>query len=192
MGRDEDLRFRDAQEWHRWLERNHDRSDGVWLILRKKAAEIDVVSYEEALEEALCYGWIDSRLERIDDEIHRQRFSPRRRGSIWSKANVRRVERLTADGRMRDAGLRRVRDAKENGRWAEAYESRIPSHRMPKDLKDALDADPRARKNFSALAESYRRNYIAWVVGAKTEATRGKRIAKVVELAAKGQKSIMG
>jgi uncharacterized protein YdeI (YjbR/CyaY-like superfamily) len=192
MGIDEDLRFRDAREWHRWLGRNHDRSDGVWLILRKKAAEIEGVTYEDALEEALCYGWIDSRLERIDDEIHRQRFSPRRRGSIWSKANVRRVERLTAEGRMRDAGLRRVRDAKENGRWAEAYESRIPSHRMPKDLKDALDADPRARKNFSALAESYRRNYIAWVVGAKTEATRGKRIAKVVELSAKGQKSIMG
>jgi len=192
MGRDEDLRFRDAQEWHRWLGRNHDRSDGVWLILRKKAAEIDGVTYEEALEEALCYGWIDSRLERIDDEIHRQRFSPRRRGSIWSKANVRRVKRLTAEGRMKEAGLRRVRDAKENGRWAEAYESRIPSHRMPKDLKDALDADPRARKNFSALAESYRRNYIAWVVGAKTETTRGKRIAKVVELAVKGQKSIMG
>lgn len=189
---DGDLRFGDGRGWRRWLERNHDTSDGVWLILRKKGVDIQGVTYEEALDEALCLGWIDSRLERIDDEIHRQRFTPRRRGSIWSKANVKRVERLTAEGRMRDAGLRRVRDAKENGRWAEAYESRIPSHRMPKDLKDALDADPRARKNFSALAESYRRNYIAWVVGAKTETTRGKRITKVVELAVKGQKSIMG
>mgnify|MGYP001056453190 CR=1 FL=1 len=93
---------------------------------------------------------------------------------------------------MKDAGFERVREARKNGRWAEAYESRIPSYRMPKDLKDALDEDTRARKNFSAFAESYRRNYIAWVVAARTDATRSRRIAKVVELAAKGQKSFMG
>jgi uncharacterized protein YdeI (YjbR/CyaY-like superfamily) len=194
MGRLEegDLRFRDRGSWRNWLRRNHDVSDGVWLILRKKGADIEGVTYEEALDEALCFGWIDSRLERIDDRIHRQRFTPRRKGSIWSKANVKRVERLTAEGLMTDAGSEKVREAKRNGRWEEAYESRIPSHRMPKDLEGALAADPKARKNFSSFAESYRRNYIAWVVGAKTEATRGKRVAKVVELAAKGQKSYMG
>jgi len=189
---DGDLRFRDGREWRRWLERNHDRSDGIWLILRKKGADIQGVTYEDALDEALCFGWIDSRLERIDDEIHRQRFTPRRRGSIWSKANTKRVERLVTEERMDDAGLERVREARRNGRWAEAYESRIPSHKMPTNLKDALTADPTAWRNFSSFAESYRRTYIMWVLDAKTDATRRKRIAKVVELAAKGQKSPMG
>ena len=194
MGRIEegDLRFRDRKAWRAWLRGNHGRSDGVWLILRKKGSEGEGMTYAEALDEALCFGWIDSRLERIDDRIHRQRFSPRRNRSIWSKTNVRRVERLISERRMTDAGMSKVSEAKANGRWEEAYESRIPSHRMPPELEEALKSDRPAWRNFSAFAESYRRNYISWVVGAKTDETRRKRIAKVVEFAAKGQKSQMG
>ena len=189
---DGDLRFRDARSWRAWLSANHGVSNGVWLILRKKGADIKGLTYDEALDEALCFGWIDSRLERIDDSIHRQRFSPRRNRSIWSKANVRRVERLISERRMTDAGMAKVREAKANGRWDEAYESRIQSHSMPPDLEEALRSHRPAWSNFSAFAESYRRNYVSWVVGAKTDETRMKRIAKVVELAAKGQKSYMG
>jgi uncharacterized protein YdeI (YjbR/CyaY-like superfamily) len=117
----EQIPFASATEWERWLERNHAGADGVWIRIAKKASGIESIDYPEALEVALCFGWIDGRRERLDDRWFLQRFTPRRRRSNWSRINRDKVERLIAEGRMRPAGLAEVDRAKADGRWAAAH-----------------------------------------------------------------------
>jgi uncharacterized protein YdeI (YjbR/CyaY-like superfamily) len=142
---------------------------------------------EEAVEEALCFGWIDGKLKRIDDEKHALRFSPRRGNSVWSKINRERAERLIASGRMTRAGLAKIQEAKRSGRWDSAYTSKI-GERMPLDLKKALMEDRRAWDDFQGFANTYRNMYIGWVNDAKTDGTRRKRIRKVVEQSLQNKK----
>jgi uncharacterized protein YdeI (YjbR/CyaY-like superfamily) len=188
--KDEPAFFRDANEWRRWLEKNHDTSSEIWVLAFKKHTGVQCVSYEEALEEALCYGWIDSRLRRIDDARHTWRFAPRKPDSIWSLSNKKRVERLIKEGRMTAHGMAKVRAAKRSGMWEKAYAPRKPA-RIPKDLKDALAADEVAWRNFQAFAKSYRHTYIHWVLSAKKEETRIRRIKEVVRRARENIKSIL-
>lgn len=176
------LDFRSAAAWRRWLERNHDRSDGEWVYLYKKGASRTGLRYPEALDEALCFGWIDGQVRTVDDDRFRQRWTPRRKNSNWSEVNKHKVRALSRAGRMAEPGLVAVRAAKRDGRWSgERAEAKQPAVAL--ELLAALRKDPKARANFEAFAPSCRRLYAGWVVAAKTEATRQKRIAAVVRRA---------
>jgi uncharacterized protein YdeI (YjbR/CyaY-like superfamily) len=184
------LFFKDKGAWRKWLEKNHDKVPEVWILTFKVHIGRRCVTYEEALQEALCYGWIDSRLSRIDDERHKWRFAPRRLNSIWSLGNRKRAEKLIKEGRMEAPGLKKIDAAKKSGEWDKAFSpSKPPS--MPKELKISLMKNEKAWRNFRALARSYRTTYIHWVSAAKREATRKKRIEEVVRRAERNVKPFM-
>jgi uncharacterized protein YdeI (YjbR/CyaY-like superfamily) len=182
--------FKDGKAWHRWLEKNHDTASEIWILTFKTHTGKKCLRYPEALDEALCFGWIDSRLRRIDDERHAWRFAPRRTGSIWSLSNRNRAEKLMKDGRMTAHGLKKIEAAKKSGKWDRASAPRKPP-RMPKELKEALMKNEKAWRNFQALAKSYKTAYIYWVSTAKRDETRRKRIQMVVERTEKNLKMFM-
>lgn len=177
----------DRATWRAWLAEHHKRERAIWVIFYKKHVPKPCVSYDEAVEEALCFGWIDGLRKRIDDEKHRIRFTPRRPTSIWSESNKARVRRLIAKRRMTPAGLRLVAAAKRSGEWGKS--DGLPKKIvMPPELERSLAANPRARAFFATLAPSYRRTYIGWILTAKRQETRDRRIGIVVTRCANGKK----
>ncbi len=186
---DNALYFKDRKEWRSWLEKNYDKESHVWLALYKKGSGKKGITLEEAVEEAMCFGWIDSKLKSINAEKFILRFSPRKMNSVWSKINKERAERLIKSGRMTDAGLVKIEAAKKSGWWDKAYTNKIMDE-IPADLEQALKTEKRAWENFQKFANSYRNMYVGWVNGAKTAETRQKRIRKVVEQAIKNRKLI--
>ena len=181
------LSFEDQSAWRNWLIQNHKNTTEAWLIFYKKRSGKKGISYEEAVEEALCFGWIDGKLQRIDDEKHRIRFTMRKPGSVWSKINKDKALRLMASGKMAGAGLLKIEEAKKNGAWDNAY-TNIVTEKIPQDLRVALQRDKDAWRNFKNFANSYRNNYIGWVLGAKSDETRSRRIAVVVKRASMNKK----
>jgi uncharacterized protein YdeI (YjbR/CyaY-like superfamily) len=171
----------DRNAWRAWLAENHQTDKGLWLLIHKKHTSKSGLTYLEALEEALCFGWIDGILRRIDDEKHMVRFTPRRRNSIWSPHNKRRVNKLIKEGRMTPAGLARIKEARANGQWAKAA-AREDITVVPAELTEALAANEQARLNFENLAPSYRRQFIYWVAIAKRAETRRKRTEETIGL----------
>ena len=177
------VEFRDQRAWGVWLDRNHPVSDGVWLKFAKKGSDVTTVTYAEAVEEALCYGWIDGQVARHDETYYLQRFTPRRRGSRWSQINREKAERLIAQERMKPAGLAQVEAAQGDGRWDAAYPS--PSRAtVPDDLQRALDANPAAKAFFETLTGSRRYAILYRVEDAKRPETRARRIAEYVKMLA--------
>ena len=174
-------------EWRRWLEQHHTTSPGVWLISWKAGSGQPRVAYAEAVEEALCFGWIDSRPNKLDRERFMQLLSPRQPRSAWSKLNQTRVEKLIAAGLMTQAGLDKINAAKMSGRWTEL--DAVENLAMPEDLTIALQADNTAEINFSAFSPSSKKSILFWIQGAKRSETRAKRIAETVALAAKNLKA---
>ena len=174
------LEFSDIQEWHKWLEKNYDKESEAWLVIYKKQSKQSGLKYDEALMEALCFGWIDGKMKTIDDDRFILRFSPRKSNSVWSQINKDKAEKLISQGQMTEAGLARIDEAKKNGSWDGAYTNRIREE-IPPDLKKALMGNIIARDNFGHFANSYRNMYIGWITSAKTEPTRKKRVAEVVK-----------
>lgn len=172
----------DRGEWRVWLEEHHASAAGVWLILSKKGGGKAGVTYEEAVEEALCFGWIDSVTNRLDSERFMQVFTPRKRKSLWAKSNKQRVERLTAQGLMAPAGLAAIEAAKREGTWT-ALDG-AEDLQVPDDLTAALAANPAAEADFAAYSASTRKQLLWWVVNAKRPETRQKRIERIVAEAA--------
>jgi len=181
MTEESPLLFETPSEWRGWLERNHPNATGVWVTLQKAGSPCAGIRYDEALDEALCYGWIDGKMRRIDDHQFIQWFSPRRGGSPWSRRNRERAEKLIEEKRMTEAGYAEVEKARGNGRWEKAYSSRRPPE-VPGDLMEALRASPKAHENFMGFSNSARLMYSYWVGDAKRPETRARRIARVVEL----------
>ncbi len=179
--------FASQAVWEQWLEAHHTGSQGVWLKLARKGAEQPSVSYAEALNVALCFGWIDGQKKSFDDQYWLQKFTPRRPRSIWSKVNQEKVAALTAQGRMREAGLCEVERAKADGRWEAAYEpqSRIT---VPDDLQAALDENPDAKAFFEQLNSANRYAILHRVVTAKKPETRQRRIEKFIAMLKAGEK----
>ena len=167
--------------WRTWLQKHHALEAELWLIFYKKHTGKAGLVYEDAVQEALCFGWIDGIVKRIDDEKHTIRFSPRRKNSIWSPTNKKRVARLIASGRMTDAGLAKVEEAKRNGQWSKA-DLLVPEPDVPPELTKALARSKKAQRNFVNLAPSYRKQYIWWIDTAKRQETRRKRIAEALRL----------
>jgi uncharacterized protein YdeI (YjbR/CyaY-like superfamily) len=178
------LSLADPEAWRAWLRENHAAEKEAWLIIAKKHSSKPGISYEEALDEALCFGWIDGLVRSVDDATFTLRFSPRKSRSIWSEGNKRRVERLIAQGRMAEAGLAKIREAKENGEWDKAAE-REDTSVLPSDLEDALQRDGRIWLQWESLAPSLKKQYIYWVTSAKAQETRQRRIRESIRFVEK-------
>ena len=180
------ISFASASEWEQWLAEHHTRADGVWIKVAKKASGIASVTHDEALDVALCYGWIDGQRNSLDDSYFLQKFTPRRPKSLWSKRNIDKIAALTAAGRMQPPGLAEVAAAKQDGRWDAAYDS--PKNMViPEDFLQALAANERARAFFDTLNQTNRYS-IAWRLqtGKKPE-TRQRRCAAILAMLEKGE-----
>jgi uncharacterized protein YdeI (YjbR/CyaY-like superfamily) len=168
-------------EWRDWLESNHESSTGAWLVSWRKHTGKNGPSYRDAVEEALCYGWIDSVARKLDDDRTMLWFSPRKPGSGWARPNKERVERLIAAGLMRPAGQRVIDTAKADGSWSRLDD--VENLVVPDDLATAFDSRPPARQNWDAFPRSVRRSILEWIVQAKRETTRAARIEHTARLA---------
>jgi uncharacterized protein YdeI (YjbR/CyaY-like superfamily) len=191
MSPESELFFANRSEWHKWLEVNHNKCDSIWVIYFKKNSKKESVSYNDAVEEALCFGWIDSIVKSIDNETYKQKYTPRRKNSIWSKVNKNRVEKMIMEGKMTSFGMVKVEEAKMNGQWAKAYGARIKPE-IPDDLKNALEKNQIARNNFYNFSDSYQTTYIYWLNSAKRNETRIKRLNEIIKLACENRKPGIG
>ena len=182
-----ELLVADASEWRGWLLGNHSNAKGVWLVLAKKGTtHPTTLIYDEALDEAICFGWIDGQLGRRDNETFRRRFTPRTPRSPWSQRNVAIAERLSVSGRMHPSGDVEVRKAKADGRWTTAYAGQA-NVEVPEDLVDALLANPRAKAVFETLTSANRYAILYRIGNAKRMETRVRRIEEFVEVLARGE-----
>jgi uncharacterized protein YdeI (YjbR/CyaY-like superfamily) len=182
-----ELTVADVRAWRAWLARNHADPTGVWLVLAKKGAvEPTSLTYPQALEEALCHGWIDGQTRRRDEATYAQRFTPRRKRSQWSKRNVGIVAQLIAAGRMRAPGLAEVERAKSDGRWENAYAGQAQIE-VPADLRAALDANPKALAAFETLTSQNRYAVIYRIESLRRADSRARRIEQYVAMLARGE-----
>jgi uncharacterized protein YdeI (YjbR/CyaY-like superfamily) len=182
-----ELLVADAAEWRSWLSAQHSKSPGVWLVLAKKATtRPTTLSYEEALDEAICFGWIDGQLAQRDGATFRRRFTPRTTRSPWSQRNVAIAERLRGAGRLHRSGEEEVRQAKADGRWEGAYAGQA-TMKVPEDLAKALKANPAAQEMFHTLTSANRYSILYRIESAKRIETRARRIEEFVDMLARGE-----
>jgi uncharacterized protein YdeI (YjbR/CyaY-like superfamily) len=174
------------KEWREWLQENHDKKQSIWLIYYKKKSNVPTVIYSEAVDEALCFGWIDSKAKPIDEHSFMQFFSKRKEKSVWSKINKEKIERLTEEGLITKAGFEIIEIAKQNGSWTILDEAEALI--IPDDLEIEFQKRPNAKDYFLSLSRSDKRNILQWLVLAKRQETREKRIKEIVELAELKQK----
>lgn len=178
--------FKSAKAFEAWLKKNHATSEGLWLKIAKRGSNEPSVTYPEAVEIALCWGWIDGQKKSLDDQHYLQRFTPRRARSVWSRINVNKVQALIEAGRMQAPGQAQVEAAKADGRWARAYDGARTST-VPEDLQAALEAEP-AAKTFFASINASNRYAILWRIQTAARAeTRARRIAQLVGMLARGE-----
>lgn len=175
------LAFENRQAWRAWLMENHAKEKNVWIRIYKKQSQTPSVSFEEALEEALCFAWVDSSMKGTNEEYYYQYFGQRNPKSNWSKYNKAKVEKLIVSGLMAEAGLKIINFAKENGYWTALDD--VENLINPSDLQMALDNNPLAKAYFEAFPRSVKRSILEWLLSAKLEETRKKRIAETVKLA---------
>ena len=173
--------------WRKWLEKNHEKENAVLLILYNKISKEKSVSYSDAVEEALCYGWIDSTVYKRDHESKYQHFAKRKQNSLWSKSNRGRVEKLMEQGLMKESGLRLIDHAKKTGTWLALEE--VENIVIPNDLRLQLSKNKKALKNFETFSPSSKKIILVWLLNAKKSETRIKRIKETVQLAAKNIKA---
>ena len=181
------LTFKTAKEWDKWMAKNYASSKGIWLRFYKKASGIPSLTYPEAVEVSLCYGWIDGQANKYDENSYLQRFTPRRPKSIWAKKNIERVTRLIASGKMKPSGLKEIEAAKADGRWEMAYDSPATME-IPNDFLKELSKNPKAKTFFGTLNKT--NTYaIAWrLQTAKKPETRQKRMKAIIDMLSKKQK----
>lgn len=165
--------------WREWLEKNYTTEHEAWLIYYKKHTGKPIIPYDEAVEEAICFGWIDSIVKRIDDEKYARKFTPRTENSRWSELNKKRAKKMIAAGKMTEAGLQKIEEAKRNGIWSQTSTQRKHFELSP-EFENILKSNKKAWYNFNNLAPSYKKNYIGWVTSAKREETIKKRFKEVL------------
>ncbi len=179
----------DRQEWREWLEKNHLTSIGIWLIYYKVKSVTPSVKYSEAVKEALCFGWIDSKIKSLDEERYQQIFTPRKPKSVWSKLNKQYIRELIEQGLMTEAGLEKIAVAKQNGSWNSL--DAIEALTIPVDLQQALEANATANYNFQAFSNSLKKNILFWIDSAKRPETRLKRIEQTIISAVQNSNPLM-
>jgi uncharacterized protein YdeI (YjbR/CyaY-like superfamily) len=175
----------DRASWREWLDEHGASESEIWLVYYKAGMAKPTISYEDSLEEALCFGWVDSLIQKIDEEKYARKFTPRKPGSKWSELNKHLVAKLIKEGRMTEAGMAKVEFSLEEASPARPKRPELP---LPDWLKEGLMASPRAWENFSKLPPSHQRNYILWVSQAKREETRKKRIQEAIALLEKNER----
>ena len=184
---EEYLYFRNAQEWREWLHENHATCQRAHLIFYKVNSDFESMRWEEAVQVAICYGWIDSTVKRIDDNRRKQLFTPRKDKSVWSKLNKTYIEKLISDNLMHESGLKKIEIAKKNGSWESLDD--VENLVIPNDLATAFRQHPTAFSNYSQFSPSYRKSYLYWLNQAKREETRANRIAEIIALCEQNIKS---
>ena len=179
--------FKNANEWRKWLHENHNTSIGVYLIFYKVSSEFESMRWEEAVQVAICYGWIDSTVKKMDEERRKQVFSPRKNKSVWSKLNKTYIEKLLKENLIHTSGLVKIEIAKQNGSWnsLDAVEDLI----IPEDLKLAFEKNEIAFENYQNFSPSYRKSYLYWLNQAKKEETRNNRINQIIIFCSQNKKS---
>lgn len=187
MEEHEYLYFKNAQEWRLWLHDNHLSVTKAYLIFYKVGCGIKSMRWEEAVQVAICYGWIDSTVKKLDENRRRQMFTPRKDKSVWSKLNKTYIEKLIADNLMHESGLRKIAIAKQNGSW-EALDE-VENHVIPEDLALAFEQNPMAFQNYNSFSPSYRKSYLYWLNQAKRAETRANRITEIISLCEQNIKS---
>jgi uncharacterized protein YdeI (YjbR/CyaY-like superfamily) len=173
-------------QWRRWLQRNHGKKESIWLVYYKKETGKPTISWSEAVDEALCFGWIDGRKKSVDDETFMQLFSRRKPNGTWSKVNKEKVRLLTEEGLMTKTGLDCIEAAKKNGSWSILDD--VEELKIPKDLEKEFKSFPGSRRYFNSLSRSVRKSILQWLVLAKRPDTRRRRVVEIAELAARKQK----
>ena len=177
---------KDRKAWRKWLEKNHATSDGVWLIYDKKASGKKRLEYSDAVEEALCFGWIDSTLRPLDDEKYMQRFTPRKPNSGWSALNKQRIEKMIDQNLMAKAGLEKIEEAKRNGAWEKL--DHIEALKLPEDFEKALEKNKKAKTNFENFPQFTKKQFLYRINSARRPETRKERIMLLVKMAAANKK----
>jgi len=175
------------QEWRDWLSLHHASSQGIWLVFYKKGTGKPSLAYDEAVEEALCFGWIDSIIKKVDEEKYVRKLTPRKPDSLWSEPNKKRVAKLSKQGLMTEAGIEKVREAKSSGQWSKEPRPQLIFD-MPGDFGQALTKSRKARSFFHQLAASYQKQFIGWIAAAKRPETRQRRISESIALLERGEK----
>ena len=181
------LHVTNRNEWRAWLKENFDKEKETWLIFYKKHTGKPGIPYGDAVEEALCFGWIDSIIKRIDEETYARKFTPRKNNSKWSELNKQRAGKMIKEDRMTETGLAKITAAKKNGKW----EQRVPPREkliIPPEMEKELSSNTKAWENFNNLAPSYKKQYIGWIASAKKEETKKKRLKEAVEILAQNKK----
>lgn len=181
---------RSRKEWRLWLKKNHASSPGVWMAYFKKSSSKQTLTVAEAVEEALCFGWIDSTQRKLDEERAILTFTPRKPRSVWSQINKERIKRLIETGEMTEAGLAKINEAKKNGSWDSLNNSdhHTNNNSIPEDLAKAFNKNKKALENFKGFAPSYRKRFLSWIDSAKRPETREARVKQTVLMAAVNKK----
>ena len=174
------LYFKTAEEWRNWLHDNHNSSNGIELIFYRVSSETESMRWEEAVQVALCYGWIDSTVRKLDEDRRKQAFGPRKDKSVWSKVNKNYIEKLIAENLMHESGLAKIEIAKQNGSWTSL--DHVEDLIIPEDLQKAFDKNKTAFENYTKFSFTYRKSYLYWLNHAKREETRKNRIAEIIKL----------
>ncbi|MFC1897977.1 YdeI family protein [Candidatus Cloacimonadota bacterium] len=176
--------FKTLEEWRKWLSKNHDKESEIWMIYYKKHTGKPTIGYEESVLEALCWGWIDSIIKRIDDEKYVRKFTPRINYENWSDSNINRMKKLIAENRIHKVGLEKFPLEHLSRKLADKPKKLI----IPEYIQTEIDKFPKAKKNFEKLAPSHKRNYLGWIDSAKQEETKLRRLAKALDLLQLGKK----
>lgn len=188
----EELYFTKRDQWRSWLKKNYKKSKGIWLIYYKKHTGKPRISYDDAVEEAICFGWIDSTVRRIDEERYKQRYTPRNIKSVWSDSNVKRVQKMIRAGKMTEEGLLKFKQGvRDNTKLLESGITSNNKIKIPEKLKEGLKKNIKAWENFNNFADSYKKMYIFWYMDAKRDNTRSKRMKEIIKRSEKNLKSIM-
>ena len=180
------LYLKTRDEWRKWLAEHHQTERELWLVFFKKETGKPSLEYDASVEEALCFGWVDSIIKKIDAEKYARKFTPRNSGSLWSDSNKKRVKKMITEGRMTEFGLARIEEAKQSGLWQKSPRADI-SFEIPEEFEHALQQNREAQAFFQQLAPSYQKQYIGWIVVAKRLETRGKRIKESIALLTRGE-----
>ena len=183
----ETLYCKNRDDWRIWLEKNYQSEQEIWLIYYKKHTKKPTVTYNDAVEEAICFGWIDSLVKSIDKDTYMQKYTPRKTKSLWSLVNKNRAKKMISEGKMTPAGFEQIEIAKQNGNWDKAYSSKKDIE-VPDFFEKELKKNKQAWTNFYNFANSYQNQYIGWIMAAKRKETQEKRIKTVIERCTNNQK----
>jgi len=181
------LYLKTRSEWYKWLQKNHSKVNELWLIFYKKDTGKTSIDYEEAVEEALCFGWIDSIVKKIDEEKYARKFTPRKKNSVWSELNKKRIQKVIKEGRMTEFGMEKVIAAKKDGSWNKVIKVPTVSVTAPVDFINALKKNKKAKSNFDKLPLSHKKKFYMWINIAKKEETRERRIKESIQLLGKNK-----